>query len=82
MSYEIPHHYEPQIEQIAQEQHISHAEALDRILRAGIERFQPIPATAKSPPQRSYASFFGAVKNGYGSPEAVDRAIEEMRNEW
>ena len=32
-------------------------------------------------PKRSYASFFGAVKGGYGSPEAVDQAIEEMRNE-
>lgn len=31
---------------------------------------------------RSYASFFGAARGVYESPEAVDHAIQEMRNEW
>jgi len=40
------------------------------------------PANKAKPSARSYASFFGAAKGVYASPEAVDRAIEEMRNEW
>jgi hypothetical protein len=78
MSFDIPQRYEPQIEQVAQEQHITTDEALDRIIQAGLERFVPMT----KPPSVSYASLFGAAKNGYGSREAVDRAIAEMRNEW
>ena len=40
------------------------------------------PVSRPGPAGRSYASFFGAAKGVYESPEAVDRAIEEMRNEW
>ncbi len=40
------------------------------------------PANKPKPSARSYASFFGAAKGVYASPEAVDRAIEEIRNEW
>jgi hypothetical protein len=78
MSLAIPQHYEPQIEQIALSQHITTGEALDRIIRAGLERLAAPP----SQPRTSYASLFGAAKEGYGSREAVDRAIAEMRNEW
>ena len=78
MALHIPHRYEPQIEQVAQAQHITTDEALDRILQAGLERFAP----AAAEPPVSYASLFGAAKDGYGSREAVDRAIAEMRNEW
>ena len=85
MSYDIPQRYEPQIKQFAHAQHISMNEALERILQAGLE--QVVPTDTKTvdeapAPARTYASFFGSIKNGYGSPEAVDRAIEEMRNEW
>ena len=78
MALDIPQRYEPKIEQVAQAQHITTDEALGRILDAGLERF--VPPTAQ--PRVSYASLFGAAKNGYGSREAVDRAIAEMRNEW
>jgi hypothetical protein len=40
------------------------------------------PASKPKSSGRSYASFFGAAKGVYASPEAVDRAIEEIRNEW
>jgi hypothetical protein len=41
MGYAIPHQYEPQIQQIAQSQHITTAEAVDRVVRAGLERIGP-----------------------------------------
>lgn len=78
MGLNIPHRYEPQIQEVANAQHITTDEALDRILQAGLERFVP-PAIQ---PRVSYASLFGAAKGGYGSREAVDRAIAEMRDEW
>ena len=78
MSLNIPHRYEPQILEVANAQHISTDEALDRIIQAGLDQFVP-PAVQ---PPVSYASLFGAAKDGYGSREAVDRAIAEMRQEW
>lgn len=78
MALSIPRRYELQIEQVAQAQHITAQEARDRILEAGLERF--VPPTAQ--PRISYASLFGAAKEGYGSREAVDQAIAELRNEW
>jgi len=80
VSYEIPHRYEPQIQEIAQAQHISTSEALDRIIQAGIERYVPPPEE----PGVSNASLFGSVKGpgAHGSKEAVDRYIAELRSEW
>ena len=88
MSYVIPERYEPQIQEFAQAQHISTDEAFDRIVRAGLERFVPIaanPIDRETAPARSFASFFGVAKGrpgAHGSREAVDRYIEELRNEW
>jgi hypothetical protein len=44
MALDIPPPYEPQIELVAQAQHITKDEALDRVLDAGLERFIPKPA--------------------------------------
>jgi hypothetical protein len=81
MSYNIPHRYEPEIEQIAIAQNISQAKALDRIMQAGIERFQ---ARAADKPSVSYVSLFAAAKGPgtYKTREEVDRYIAELRNEW
>ena len=78
MHFEIPREFEPKIQQVADSEHISEQEALDRIIRAGLELFV---SKAQHPPA-SYASLFGAAKSGYGSREAIDRAIAEMRSEW
>jgi len=45
---------------------------------------QSTPPVAAATTRRSYASFFGAAKGpgAHGSPEAVDRYIEDLRNEW
>jgi len=80
MGYNVPIQYEPQIEQVAQAEHISGDEALDRILRAGLERLIP---TAEQP-KVSNASLFGSVKGpgAHGSKEAIDRYLAELRAEW
>jgi N-acetyl-gamma-glutamylphosphate reductase len=38
-----------------------------------------LSSASRPKPTRTYASYFGAAHGVYGSPEAVDRAIEEMR---
>jgi len=78
MALDIPQRYQLKIERVAQAQHITTDEAIDRILDAGLEQFA-LP-NVDSPV--SYASLFGAAKSGYGSREAVDRAVAEMRDEW
>jgi len=78
MALDIPSRYHQKIERVAQAQHITADEALDRILDAGLERMAP----ETDQPAVSYASLFGAAKGGYGSREAVDRAIAEMRSDW
>lgn len=80
MGLDIPHRYEPQIREVAEAQHITPDEALDLILRAGLERLSPTP----TPAPKSYASLFGTVKGAgaHGSQEAVDRYVEELRTEW
>lgn len=78
MALIIPPHSHPRIEQFAQAQQITTGEELDRILEGGLE--QRVPSTAQT--RVSYAPLFGAAKNGYGSREAVDRAIAAMRDEW
>jgi hypothetical protein len=85
MSLEIPHRYEPQIQQIAEAQHISSHEALDRVLQAGLEKLTPPAPPSEKGKERSYASFFGSIKGtpgAHGSKEAVDLYISELRNEW
>jgi hypothetical protein len=85
MTYNIPQHYEPQIHEVAQAQHISETEVLERIFKAGFEQFAGESSNIKTASRRSYASFFG-VANGragaHGSREAVYRYIAELRNEW
>lgn len=78
MALNIPSRYESQIEQIAETQQISADEALHLVLEAGLERYASVPSEGPA----SYGSLFGAVKNGYGSKEAIDLAIAEMRSEW
>ncbi|MBS1725506.1 MAG: hypothetical protein JST51_02210 [Armatimonadetes bacterium] len=79
MSFDIPPNIEPQVKEFAQAQHISETEALIRLIQAGL-------SVQKIPPQEtvrpSYGSMFGILKNGYGSPEAVDKAIDEIRDAW
>ena len=41
MSYAIPPHFEPQLEIVAEAQHITMDEALKRVLEAGLERLVP-----------------------------------------
>ena len=81
ISFDIPQRWEPQIEQIAQAQHISTDEALDRVIEAGVEKFQLSSAVE---PRVSYASLYGSVKGpgAHGSREAVDRYLAELRSEW
>ncbi len=65
------------------DQKMTPEEVLERIVDEGlVATLRNKQPDATTPTERSYSSFFGAVKNGYGSPEAVDQAIEEMRNEW
>ena len=81
MALNIPASYQPKIELVAEAQHISTDEALGRILDAGLERLTPTSVK----PRRSYVSFFGVAKGrpgAHGSPEAADRYIAELRNEW
>jgi hypothetical protein len=80
MSLNIPSHYEPQIQQLAAAQHISTDEAVDRVVKAGLERFVPITME----PPVSNASLFGSVNGpgAHGSKEAVDRYLAELRAEW
>jgi hypothetical protein len=61
------------------------AEATQRHIspeQVAAEHLIRLSPASKPKPARSYASFFGAAKGVYASPEAVDRAIEEIRNEW
>lgn len=80
MALDVPQRWESQIQEIAQAQHITTDEALDRILAAGVERLMP----HVEEPRVSYASLFGSVKGpgAHGSREAVDRYLAELRNEW
>lgn len=79
MSFDIPPNIEPQIQKFAEAQHISANDALIRLIQAGLEVEQINEAGA---PRQSYRSFFGAAKGGYGSAEAVDEAIKQIRDEW
>ncbi len=81
MSLNIPSAWEPQIQVIADAQQISTEKAFDRIIQAGVKRFQT-PTTGK--PRVAYASLFGSVTGpgAHGSTEAVDRYIAQLRSEW
>jgi hypothetical protein len=86
MNSDVPRHYGAQIEEGAHAQRITTDEAIERIFQAGLEMFvrdTPSPSSAESAPTRSYESFFGVAKGrpgAYGSPEAADRYIEDLRN--
>jgi hypothetical protein len=61
------------------------AEAAQRHIspeQVAVEQLSRLSPAGESAPTRSYASFFGAAKGVYRSPEDVDHAIEEMRSEW
>lgn len=79
MSFDIPPNIEPQIQKFADALHISANEALVRLIQAGLE-FEQVSSAETSRP--TYHSFFGAAKGGYGSVEAVDEAIKQLRDEW
>ena len=79
MSFDIPPNIEPQIQKYAEAQHLSTNEAVVRLIQAGLEVEKLNPAVENRP---SYVSFYGSVKGGYGSVEAVDKAIKDLRNEW
>lgn len=80
MSYQIPNRWEPEIESIAQAQQINLEEAVDRIVQAGVERFQP---HSSGNPRGSYVSLFAAAKGPgtHRSREEVDRYIAGLRDE-
>jgi len=80
MALNVPPRYEPKIEQLAQSQHITADEALDQVIRAGLDQL----AAASHKPRVSYASLFGAAKGPgtHKSREEVDRYIAELRAEW
>ena len=83
MSFEIPASIEPEVRRFADAKHISADEAVLQLITAGLKA-QPDEQT-KASGRPSYASMFGAAKGGpgaHGSPEAVDRYIAELRNEW
>ena len=49
------------------------------------EYFREKSAQERQEPVRPYASYFGVIKGrpgAHGSPEAVDRYIDELRDEW
>ena len=79
MSFDLPPSIEKQVQEFAQAQQISDTEALIRLIQDGLSVLTvPVP----NPDRSSYASMFGAVKNGYGSKEAIDKAIAEERDAW
>lgn len=80
MSFEIPHHWDPKIEEIAEARQVTQTQAVDLILQAGIEILQPMNAGHRP---SSYASLFGAAAGpgALGSREAVETYLAELRNE-
>ena len=79
MALDVPHRWESQIEEIAQAQHITTDEALNRVIAAGVERLTPSGTEARV----SFSSLYGSVKGpgAHGSREAVDRYLAELRSE-
>ena len=79
MSFDLPPSIKKQVQEFAQAQQISDTEALIRLIQDGLSVLTvPMP----KPDRPSYASMFGAVKNGYGSVEAIDKAIAGERDAW
>jgi len=78
----LPASIEQGVQRFAAELHISHDEALLKLIETGLTVSR---LTTPAAPKRSYASFFGVAKGrpgAHGSPEAADRYIEELRNAW
>lgn len=83
------------VRQLAEAEHITPEQAAARLLIEGASRRENA-VRAKDPigmdeamarvraEHRTYASFFGSVTGpgAHGSPEAIDRYIAELRNEW
>ncbi|MBS1718568.1 MAG: hypothetical protein JSS72_12635 [Armatimonadetes bacterium] len=87
VSYDIPDQYEPQIRQLAQAQHISADEALDRIIRAGLQHFvSRSKSTSKAKKDVPDISDIFAnaphCPSAFKSREQVDAYVNELRNEW
>ena len=80
MSFDYSSDFDPQIEKLAEAQHISASEALDKIIRVGLDHLLP----NKERKEISYASLYGSVNGAgaHGSRQAVDKYINELRSEW
>ena len=87
MSYDIPQLHIPDnspeaqvIETVVNRDQVTPKEAVLRILRNA----QPAIEERTLAPVRSYGSYFGSVKGpgAHGSPESVDRYIEDQRSSW
>lgn len=77
MSFDVPVHIESQIQRVADAEHISHDEALVRIIEAGLERMLP---TSVSP--RDILGAFSSEEESVVADEALALAMNdrEQRN--
>ncbi|MGV3617198.1 MAG: hypothetical protein ACO1SV_17870 [Fimbriimonas sp.] len=84
VSIDLPDDIESTVKAFAASAHLSTEDAILRLIEAGLKHESRVIAGEESNPRPSYASMFGAAKTGeaYRSPEAVDRYIAELRNEW
>ena len=76
MSFDIPQYIEPSIEQYANAQHITHDEAIIRLIQAGLERALP-PASP-----RDILGAFSSPEDSEAMDEALNIAMQdrERRN--
>ena len=79
MSFDLPPNIEPQVQEYAKAQHLSENDALIRLVQAGLMAQKVHFGNGKKP---HYSAMFGAVKKGYGSKDAIDNAISELRDAW
>jgi hypothetical protein len=86
VSIELPASLESTIRAYAAAERLSAEDAVLRLIEAGLKIEEEHRALARDSSRHrpSYSSLFGAAKTGatYGTPEAVDRYIAELRNEW
>jgi hypothetical protein len=71
MSFDIPPYMEPQVQQFAQNQHISPDEAVIRLIEAGLNVAQ------SKPTGRSILGAFAGPEDSAGMDEALDLAMRD-----